>query len=204
MFGIVSPAAVEKYGADFARNPVGTGPFSFKSWEQNKQIVLVRNDKYWGEKPKIDQLVFRVIPEASAQLIALGTGEVSGIVAPDGNILPRLRSDKAVTVYEVPGIRMLFAGFNTKRPVFEDVRVRRAFNHAINRKAIAEQVLRGTAVPANGYLPEKVFGYADVGNYGFDPERRKTPADRGRLDAPGPGGKLQKRRTAADGELLGL
>jgi peptide/nickel transport system substrate-binding protein len=191
VFGIVSPAAVAKYGADFGRNPVGTGPFSFKSWEQNKQIVLTRNDKYWGDKPKIDQIVFRVIPEASAQLIALGTGEVSGIVSPDGNILPRLRADKDVTVYDVPGIRMLFVGLNTQRPVFEDVRVRKAFNHAINRKAIAEQVLRGTAIPAKGYLPEKVFGYADVGSYGYDPDAAKRLLTEAGWK-PGTDGKLQK------------
>lgn len=191
VFGIVSPTAVEKYGKEFGRNPVGTGPFAFKSWQQNSQIVLERNDKYWGEKPKIDQLVFRMIPEASAQLIALGTGEISGIVSPDANIIPRLRTDKSVTVYEVPGIRMLYLGFNTKRPVFEDVRVRRAFNHAINRKAIAEQVLRGIAVPAKGYLPESVFGFTDVGTYAYDVNAaKKLLAEAGYT--PGADGKLQK------------
>lgn len=190
-FGIVSPASVEKYGADVGRNPVGTGPFAFESWQQNNQIVLKRNESYWGEEPKIDRLVFRVIPEASAQLIALGTGEISGIVSPDSNILPRLRSDENVTVYEVPGIRMLYLGFNTKRPVFEDVRVRQAFNHAINTRAIAEQVLRGTAVPAKGYLPEGVFGYADVGSYAYDPEAaRRLLAEAGWT--AGSDGMLQK------------
>ena len=91
VFGIVSPAAVGKYGAEFGRHPVGTGPFAFNSWQPNSQIILKRNDTYWGEKPKIERLVFRLIPEASAQLIALGTGEISGIVSPDANILPRLR-----------------------------------------------------------------------------------------------------------------
>jgi peptide/nickel transport system substrate-binding protein len=169
VFGIVSPTAVEKYGADFGRHPVGTGPFAFESWQQNSQLVLKRNDRYWGESVKIDHLVFRVIPEASAQLIALGTGEISGIVSPDSNLLPRLRGDKNVTIHEVPGVRMLYIGFNVKRPVFEDVRVRRAFNHAINRKAIAEQVLRGTAAPAKGYLPEQAFGFSQLGTYDYDP-----------------------------------
>jgi peptide/nickel transport system substrate-binding protein len=191
VFGIVSPTAVEKHGAEFGRNPVGTGPFAFDSWQQNSHIVLRRHDNYWGEKPRIDRLVFRMIPEASAQLIALGVGETSGIVAPDANILPRLRADKSVTVYEVPGIRMLYVGFNTKRPVFEDVRVRRAFNHAVNRRAIAEQVLRGTAVPATGYLPSEVFGFADIGVYDFDPNAAKRLlAEAGWT--PGPDGKLSK------------
>lgn len=191
VFGIVSPTAVKKYGDDFGRNPVGTGPFAFDSWQQNNQIVLKRNDGYWGGKPKIDRLVFRVIPEASAQLIALGTGEIDGIVSPDANVLPRLKSDKNVVVHEVPGIRMLYLGFNTKRPIFEDVRVRQAFNHAINRQAIASQVLRGTAVPAKGYLPEGVFGFVNVGEYAFDPEAAKRLlAEAGWK--PGADGKLQK------------
>lgn len=196
VFGIVSPASVEKFGADVGRNPVGTGPFAFESWQQNSAITLKKNEAYWGEKPKIDKLVFRVIPEASAQLIALSTGEINGIVSPDANILPRLRNEKDVTVYEVPGIRMLYLGMNTKRPVFEDVRVRRAVNHAINRKALAEQVLRGMAVPAKGYLPNEVFGFADVGSYEYNPDTaRKLLAEAGWK--AGSDGKLQK-----DGKAL--
>lgn len=198
VFGIVSPTAVEKFGEDFGRNPVGTGPFKFTSWEQNAQIVLSRSDDYWGEAPQIDELVFRVIPESSSQLIALGTGEIDGIISPDANILPRLRSDSNVTVYEVPGIRMLFVGFNTQRPITGDVAVRRAFNYAINRQGIADQVLRGAAVPAKGYLPEKVFGFADVGTFEYDPEKAlEMLAEAGWT--PGGDGMLQK-----DGEPLSI
>jgi peptide/nickel transport system substrate-binding protein len=187
----VSPAGVKKYGADFGRNPIGTGPFQFKSWQQNSQIVLSRFEKYWEQAPAIEQIVFRVIPEASAQLIALSTGEIDGIVSPDAEIIPRLRTDSSVHVYEVPSIRMLYIGFNTKRPITGDIHVRRAFNQAINRKAIAEQVLRGAAVPADGYLPKSVFGYADVAAYAYDPKAAKaTLAEAGW--AAGADGMLQK------------
>jgi peptide/nickel transport system substrate-binding protein len=191
VFGMVSPTAVKKNEQEFGHNPVGTGPFAFSSWRQNSEIVLTRNENYWGKKPAIERLVFRVIPEASSQVIALGADEIDGIVGPDANVVPRLREDRSVAVYEVPGIRMLYVGFNTQREIFKDVRIRRAFNHAVNTKALAERVMRGTALPAEGYLPKQVFGYANVGTYAYDPEAaKKLLAEAGWT--PGPDGKLQK------------
>jgi peptide/nickel transport system substrate-binding protein len=191
VFGIVSPAAVEKYGADFGHHPVGTGPFAFDSWQKNDQIVLRRNPDYWGQKAKIDRLVFKIIPEASSQAIAFGAGEIDGIMAPDANLIARLKADPTANVYEVPGLRMLFLGINTKRPVFSDVRVRRALNHAIDTGAIASALLKGHATPAQGYLPKQVFGYADVGTYKYDLGAAKSLlAEAGWK--PGPDGKPQK------------
>ena len=191
VFGIVSPTAVEKYDADFGHHPVGTGPFAFDSWQKNDQIVLKRNPNYWGEKAKIDNLVFKIIPDANSQAIAFGAGEIDGIMAPDANLIARLKADPTANVYEVPGLRMLYLGFNTKRPVFSDVRVRRAINRAINTQAIATALLKGHAIPAQGYLPKQVFGYADVGTYKYDPAAAKALlAEAGWK--PGPDGKLQK------------
>ena len=86
---------------------------------------------------------------------------------------------------------MLYLGYNTQRPDFTDVRVRQAFNHAIDRNAIAQQVLRGTAVPAEGYLPKQVFGFADVGVENYDPAKAKALlAEAGWTS--GADGKLQK------------
>ena len=191
VFGIVSPSAVKKYGDDFGRNPVGTGPFAFSSWEKNSQIVLSRNEHYWGGKPHLDKLIFKVIPEASSQVLAFGANEIDGIMSPDASLVPRLKSGGDADIYQVPGLRLLHVGFNTKRPVVSDVRVRQAINHAINRKALAERILKGTATPAEGYLPKQVFGYYDAGFYGYDPKRAKQLlAEAGWK--PGADGKFQK------------
>lgn len=197
VFGIVSPTAVEKHGDEYGRHPVGTGPFAFESWDKNSQIVLERNDNYWGDKAKIDRLVFRVIPEASSQVLAFGAQEIDGIMSPDPSLLPRLEQDGA-DIYQIPGLRQLYIGFNTKKPVVSDVRVRRALNHLVDRAALADKILKGSAAPAVGYLPKQVFGFHDTGIYEYNPEKaRELFADAGWT--PGPDGKLQK-----DGEPLTL
>jgi peptide/nickel transport system substrate-binding protein len=168
VFGIVSPSAVKKYGDDYGHNPVGTGPFAFSSWEKNSQVVLVRNEDYWGGKPHLGKLVFKVIPEASSQVLAFGANEIDGIMSPEASLIPRLKKDADAAIYQVPGLRLLHVGFNTKRPIVDDVRIRKAFNHAINRKAIADNILKGTATPAEGYLPKQVFGYYNAGFYHYN------------------------------------
>jgi peptide/nickel transport system substrate-binding protein len=198
VFGIVSPTAVKKYGAEFGRNPVGTGPFSFASWQANSAITLNRNAEYWGGAPHIDKLVFKVIPEANSQVLAFGAGEIDGIASPDANLIARLKSDDTANVDQVPGLRMLYVGFNTQRPVFSDVRVRRAFNHAVNTQAIANQVMRGNAVSAKGYLPEPVFGFFDAGTYKYDPAEAKRLLSEAGWKL-GSDGKLQK-----DGQPLSV
>jgi peptide/nickel transport system substrate-binding protein len=198
VFGIISPTAVAKHGEEYGRNPVGTGPFKFESWEKNSQVVLARNEDYWGGKPHLEKLVFKVIPEASSQVIAFGANEVDGIMSPEASLLPRLQADTDAAVYQVPGLRLLHVGMNTKRPITSDVRIRRALNHAINRKALAEQLLKGTATPAEGYLPRQVFGFHDAGFYNYDPEKAKALfAEAGWT--PGSDGKLQK-----DGQPLSV
>lgn len=191
VFGIVSPSAVQKYGEDFGHHPVGTGPFRFVSWTENSQIILQRNDRYWDQKPAITNLIFRVIPDPNSQVLAFKAKEIDGILSPDANAIAVLRREPSATVYEIPGLRMLYVGFNTQRPVFSDVRVRQAFNHAIDTHAIAERLLRGTATPATGYLPKQTFGYFDAGTYDYNPAKAKQLlAQAGWV--PAAGGRLQK------------
>ncbi|MFS8544200.1 MAG: ABC transporter substrate-binding protein, partial [Limnochordales bacterium] len=75
--GMQSPAAIERYGEDYARNPVGTGPFKFKEWVRQDRIVLERNPDYWGEPAQLDEVVFRVVPEDGARMLMVQTGEAN-------------------------------------------------------------------------------------------------------------------------------
>ena len=72
--GIVSPTAVQKLGADFSRAPVGTGPFKFVEWKTNTHVIIERNPDYWGDKALVDRVIFKVVPEEGARMIALQTG----------------------------------------------------------------------------------------------------------------------------------
>ncbi len=192
--GIVSPAAVGKMGPDFSRAPVGTGPFRFVEWKTNTHVIIERNPDYWGDKPLVDRVVFKVVPEEGARMIALQTGDADMVLFPSPAQLPALRRDSKFTVHETTGIRVVFAGMHAGQPPLDDVRVRQALLHAVDRKAIVENIMEGSAGPALGVLAPGVFGYKDM------QLERLYPFDRARAKAllaqagftPGPDGIMQK------------
>jgi peptide/nickel transport system substrate-binding protein len=191
---VVSPTAVQKMGADFSRAPVGTGPFKFVEWKTNNQIVIERNNDYWGEKAYLDRVVFKVVPEEGARMIALQTGDADMVMFPSPAQLPQFRRDPKYTVHETPGLRVVHIGMNAKLPPLDDVRVRQALFHAVDRKAILDNIMEGSAERATSVISPGVFGYKDMR---FD---QLYPFDRNRAKAllaqagwtPGPDGILQK------------
>ena len=192
--GIVSPTAVGKLGADFSRAPVGTGPFKFVEWKTNTHVIIERFPDYWGDKALLDRVVFKVVPEEGARMIALQTGDADMVLFPSPAQLPALRKDPKFTVHETTGIRVVFAGLHAGLPPLDDVRVRQALLHAVDRKAILDNIMEGSAGPALGVLAPGVFGYKDMQ---LD---RLYPFDRAKAKAllaqagwtPGPDGILQK------------
>lgn len=189
--GIVSPAAVEKYGQDYGRHPVGTGPFKFKSWASKDAITLVRNDDYWGEKANLDEVVFKVIPEAGARMMALRTGDIDVAMQPPPSELAIFKKDKKFTVNETMGMRIIYAGFHNEMFPTDDVRVRQALSMAVNVPAILENIMEGSALLPKGYLAPAVFGFKDMGldkRYGYNPEKAKALlAEAGWKDSDGDG-----------------
>ncbi|MDB4894320.1 MAG: hypothetical protein JWN15_582 [Firmicutes bacterium] len=169
--GIVSPTAVQKYGDDFGRNPVGTGPFKFQEWKTNDSITLARNDDYWGSKPNLDKVIFKVIPEEGARMIAFDRGDIDFLLQPAPSEMNRLKSDKQTNVVSTPGLRILYIGLNMQQAPTNDKLVRQALSHAIDMKAINEFVVEGQMLPAKGIVAPAIFGYKDVGleaKYNFD------------------------------------
>ena len=192
--GIVSPTAVQKQGADFSRAPVGTGPFKFVEWKTNTHVIVEQNNDYWGDKALLDRVVFRVVPEEGARMIALQTGDADMVLFPSPAQLPALRKDSKYTVHETTGIRVVFAGMHAGLPPLDDVRVRQAMLYAVDRKAILDNIMEGSAGPARGVLAPGVFGYKDMQLdrlYPFD--RAKARALLGQAGwTPGPDGIMQK------------
>lgn len=192
--GIVSPTAVQKLGADFSRAPVGTGPFKFVEWKTNTHVILERNADYWGDKPPLDRVIFKVVPEEGARMIALQTGDADMVLFPSPAQLPALRRDAKFTVHETTGIRVVFVGLHAGQPPLDDVRVRSALLHAVDRKAILDNIMEGSAGPARGVLAPGVFGYKDMQLdrlYPFDRARAKALLARAGWQ-PGPDGILTK------------
>src|SRR5262245_7803877 len=156
---IVSPTAVQKQGEGFLRAPVGTGPFKFVEWKTNTHVIIERNPDYWGEKPLLDRVVFKVVPEEGARMIALQTGDADMVMFPSPSQLPTFRKDAKYTVHEAPGLRVVYIGFNAKQPPLDDVRVRQALLQAVDRKAIIDNIVEGLGVAAKSVLSPGVFGY---------------------------------------------
>jgi peptide/nickel transport system substrate-binding protein len=174
--GIVSPAAVQRWGADFGRNPAGTGPFKFVEWRSRDRIVLARNDDYWGEKPSLDRIVFRVIPEASARMIALRTGEVDMVLVPPAEEIPALARDRNFTVSIQESTRVVFIIMNLSQPPLDDERVRRALIMGTNRKAILDNIVQSAGSAATDIMTRGVFGYAPANldtRYPYDPGKAR-------------------------------
>ncbi len=177
-------------GTDIARNPanlapVGTGPFRFVRWERGSYLRLERNPHYWDQpKPYLDQIIFRFLPDAAGRAAALEAGDVQLVAETGipGSDLVRLARDPAFTVerrgynYIAP---ITFLAFNLDRKPFDDVRVRRAIAHAIDRDFLLRHVWYGYGQPATGPLPQGLSSFysADVPLYPFDLERAKALLD---------------------------
>ncbi len=182
---IVSPTAVETMGNDeFALSPVGTGPFKFVEREQNIKLVMERFDDYWGNKAKIERLIFRPLPDQATRLNAIRAGEVSMIMEAPWDELENL-GDEGFTITtneNIPSIWLLF--FNFKNPVMQDVRVRKAINLAIDRDGIAHEILKDTGRAEMGMLSPGTYAYKPgYQPFKYDPEgAKKLLAEAGYAD----------------------
>ena len=165
---IVSPAAVRKWGAEFARHPVGTGPFRFVEWSPGERIMLAANPNYWGGAPKIQHLVFVAIRDARQRLVALEGGaiDVAETLSPEDLQFVALHPE--LTLLREAANNVGYLAMNTTHPPFDDVRVRRAVNYAINKNAIVKLIYQGLAQPATTPVPAAMWGHVDEPLYHYD------------------------------------
>jgi peptide/nickel transport system substrate-binding protein len=172
----ISPAAVKQYGKDFARHGGGTGPFKFVLWESGQRFVLEANPTWWGGKAKLAGLVFRPIIDENARVSEMLSGgtDITVEVPPD-NIATFTASPK-FTFYEQPGPHLWYLMLNCKEKPFNDKRVRQAANYAINKDALVNDILKGTATVAAGPTPP-AFAWAHddtLKPYPYDPAKAKA------------------------------
>jgi peptide/nickel transport system substrate-binding protein len=165
---IVSPSAVRKWGAEFARHPVGTGPFRFVEWSPGERIMLAANPNYWGGAPKIQHLVFVAIRDPRQRLVALEGGaiDVAENLLPEDLQFVALHPELALLRGAANNVAYL--AMNTTHPPFNDVRVRRAVNFAINKEAIVKLIYQGLAKPARSPIPPSMWSHLDDQRYRYD------------------------------------
>ncbi len=158
------------------RAPVGTGPYKFDKWEAGKEIVLTRNDDYWGTKPYLDKIVIRFIPDYTAALTALKAGEIDlqqrlqPVQYAQQTSGPAFDQEFSKTKYSIPGVSYIV--WNSERPFFKDKRVRQAMTMLLDRQKIIETVRFGLGQVATGPLNPKSNDYnPNIKPYPYDPKR---------------------------------
>ena len=178
---IVSRKAVEKYGRDFGRNPVGTGPFKFVSWRENDSIVLEKNPDYFERGlPKLDRITLLIMKEASSAVAAMLAGRVDGMSNSPLQFVNQLKASPNLAVHgEIEGNYSLIA-LNCRRAPLDDVNLRRAAGFAIDREALIKQAFFGVGIPAYTPISPPMSGFYDKaiaksgrGQY-FDLEKAKA------------------------------
>lgn len=174
-FAISSPTAFEKDAKNYGRNPVGTGPFKFVEWKPNDRITLEKNEEYWVEGlPKLKSVIFRVIPENSARMNALSTGEVDLIDGVNYSDVPTIEGNKNLQPFFRPSFNTGYLGLNVEHGPLKDKKVRQALNHAIDKQALIDAFYAGEAQPAINPMPPVIAGYNDsVKDYEYDPAKAK-------------------------------
>jgi peptide/nickel transport system substrate-binding protein len=174
---LIMPAkALKDLGpAKFAEKPIGTGPFKFIEWKRDERLVLERNPDYWQGPADVSKVTFRFIPEFSARLAALLSGEIDIMKdVPPHALEPVERSGRAKIRSTVSSRINYLALVNLKPNPMQDVRVRRAMNHAIDVDELIKQVLRGHATRMCGPLAPANVDYAPAECYKHDPTRAQT------------------------------
>jgi ABC-type transport system substrate-binding protein len=149
---IISPAALERYGDDIGRNPVGAGPFRFVEWVPDSRVVLERNPDYWQpDRPHLDRLEFRPLPDTESRYASIQNGDVDLIFAAYNQELVRAFQDPRLTVYYGPGNAGEYLYFNFARAPFDDRRMREAIIRSLDIDALSaslygNQIVRSTSL----------------------------------------------------------
>src|SRR5512133_1575250 len=183
--GIVSPKAVEAEGDKFGQQPVGSGAYTLEKWEPGVAITLVKNPNYaWAPAVvknqgavHVDHLVFKILPDVNQQVTALQAGEVDMLFVNQPSHLARLKQDSNIDLVETTLNSLIYLGFNTKKTPFDDVRVRQALSHAVNKDELVKTALGGIGTTAFAPLAPTLPGFdasLKSAESGFDLEKAKT------------------------------
>jgi peptide/nickel transport system substrate-binding protein len=166
---IFSKAAADKYGSDVQQHPTGTGPYKFVSWQRDGQLVLTRNDDYWGPKAAIKEVITKKVAEDAAR--------VSGLLAGQGDVInnvpveevARIEGNPRTRIERAQGQRMYFLALNPVFKPFDNKLVRQAFNYAIDPSVIIKHIYEGNGYVMNGPVASNVIG--------ADPNVKRYPLD---------------------------
>lgn len=157
---------------DFATNPIGTGPYKFKEWQKNSKISFVRNDNYWGEMAKTENIIYFIIPDNNSRISALEAGDIDLIHSPlTPQDIMRLEKDDSVTVERMDYPDYNIMKFNVKDEFLSDQNVRIALAHLIDRDLLAEGIYDGYATSNAPILAPLNWEKDVIEFYQYSPEK---------------------------------
>ncbi len=171
---MISKSSADKHGDQADQYPNGTGPYKYVSWQRDGNLVLARNDDYWGPKPEIKEIVVKKVAEDSARVAGLlaGQGDVINNVPVDE--LSRLEKHPRVRAEKVEGLRMHFLAMNLSHKPFDNKLVRQAFNYAVDPAQIIKYIFEGNGYVLNGPMSSNVIGFdPKIKRYPYDPKKAK-------------------------------
>ncbi|MEH7343105.1 glutathione ABC transporter substrate-binding protein [Bacillus sp. JJ1532] len=173
---IIAPSALQEEkdgGKKVDENPIGTGPFKFDSWNRGAEIKFVKNDEYWGEKPSIETVAIKVVPEQATRVAMIETGEAHLMLVGASDVT-RVEAMDGIEIDRVRGTRMDYVSFNLNKAPYDNIKVRQAIAMAINKDDVVNGILDGQGVPAVGPLAPTVVGnYQDLKPLPYDVEAAK-------------------------------
>lgn len=188
LFSPSSPAALQKYGADYGQHPVGTGPFVFKEWVADDHVTLVRNPAYaWPSPavkvqggPLLDELVFRIIPDSATRVNALKTGDLDLAENLPPQDIAGFRTDPAFAIFSAAVTGMPYSIMvNAAKAPTDDPLIRQALEFATNQEAIVDALYKGVYSPAHNIFLPPTLGYdASLdAMYSYNPDKAKALLD---------------------------
>jgi peptide/nickel transport system substrate-binding protein len=176
---IVPKGVVEADAEAFATSPVGTGPFKLVEWKRGDSMMLEANPDYWDGAPLLSGIEMRVVPDNSARVVALESGDLDLVQSPiSPQDVKRLEGEEGIVVNRVPAAGYTYVNLNCADPAISDVRVRQALSHLVNRQEILDSIYAGIGQLANGPVPPGMWAFSpDLPSYDYDPEAARALLD---------------------------
>ncbi len=160
---VVPKSAIEEFGIDFLRNPIGTGPFKFVKWSAGSEIVLEKFENYWIDgKPALDKFIYKIVPEGITRVTAIKNDEIQSFTAVPPDQLETVKNFPNINWIEVVGYSISYAAFRCDKPPFDDVKVRKAVAMAVPYDDIKNAIIKETGVLAHqSSVPSNMPGSAE-------------------------------------------
>ena len=175
MAAIISPDSVGKDGNTYEniQKPIGTGPYILTKRVRGSELDFKRFPDYWGKKPYYENVVFKIMPEATSLEAGLRAGQLDMIMNPPAADLTSLAADPNVKILKAPSDRTIFIDLRTNKPPLENAKVRQALNYAVDKKAIIKNVMFGVVNQSDSPFAPSLNGYCKAGDYSYNPKKAK-------------------------------